>query len=306
MTTETTNTARDPRDSATPAAGHHPAQSRARRLLGRLAIHATLLAGAVVCILPFVWLIRSSLMGGSQIFAVPPEWIPSPFEWDNYLGALTAEPFERYFFNTMVIEVLVVVGTLVSTSLGAFSFARLRWRGRNVVFGILLTGLMLPYAATLIPTFLMWQALDGINTIYPLTVPAWLGGAAGGVFNLFLLRQFFLTIPRELDDAAYVDGANPIQVFWHVILPSSKPALVVVTIFTFVFVWNDFLNPLIYLNDSDKFTLALGLASFQGLHNAQWGYLMAAAAAVTAPIIALFFVAQRYFVEGITLTGVKG
>jgi multiple sugar transport system permease protein len=140
-----------------------------------------------------------------------------------------------------------------------------------------------------------------LNTYWPLILPAWFGYP----FFIFLLRQFFLTIPRELDDAAYVDGANPLQVFWHIILPSSKPALIVVTIFTFIFVWNDFLGPLVYLNDQELYTLAVGLASFQGIYSAQWGYLMAASTAVIAPVIVLFFFAQRYFIEGVTLTGLK-
>lgn len=296
-----------------PATGRRKELADRRRAAGggqsrvaRLGVHVLLVGFAIVTILPFVWLVRSSLMGGAQIFAVPTEWIPSPFQFDNFSEALTAAPFARYLLNTMIIELLVVSGTVITTSIAAFSFARLRWRGRDVVFAIILTSVMLPYAATLIPTFLMWDFLEGVNTFYPLTVPAWFGGAAGGALNLFLLRQFFLSIPRELDDAAYVDGASPPRVFVSIILPLSKPGIVVVTIFTSVTVWNDFLNPLVYLNDDSKFTLALGLASFQGLHSTQWQYLMAASAAVTAPMIVLFFVAQRYFIEGITLTGLKG
>lgn len=256
--------------------------------------------------LPFVWLLRSSVMGPGQIFVMPPEWIPRPFEWSNYTGALTSQPFNLYFLNTMSIELAVVAGVVITCSLSAYSFARLRWPGRDLVFGILLTSVMLPYAATLIPTFIMWRSVGAVGTYLPLTVPAWFGGAAGGVFNIFLLRQFFLTIPKELDDAAYVDGASPLLVFWKVILPLSKPALLVVTIFTFRNVWNDFLNPLIYISDEAEFTLTLGLASFQSLYELQWGYLMAASAVVTAPIIVLYFFAQRYFIEGITLTGMKG
>ena len=256
--------------------------------------------------LPFVWLIRSALMNDNQIFIAPPEWIPRPFEWSNFTGALTAQPFGRYFLNTMIIEVLVVTGTVATCSIAAFSFARLRWRGRNVVFAILLSSVMLPYAVTLIPTFVMWRSLGALDTFVPLTVPAFFGGAGGGVFNIFLLRQFFLTIPFELDEAAYIDGASPLRVFWSIILPLSRPALVVVTIFTFIGVWNDFLGPLLYLNDESKYTLALGLASFQSVYTAQWGYLMAASAAVIAPIIVLFFFLQRYFIEGVTLTGIKG
>jgi multiple sugar transport system permease protein len=262
-----------------------------------------LMVGSAVMLFPFIWLLRSSFMGQAQIFIYPPEWIPRPFMWSNYTDSLTIVPFYKYFLNTMTIELFVMSGVLVTSSLAAYSFARLQWPGRNVVFGILLSTLMLPYAVTLIPTFMFWKLLGGINTFLPLTVPAWFGG---GAFNIFLLRQFFMTIPKELDEAAYMDGAQPIQVFLKIILPLSKPALIVVGIFTFIGVWNDFLGPLIYLSDDSKFTLSIGLASFRGLYNAQWGYLMAASTVVVAPIILLFFIGQRYFIEGITLTGIKG
>lgn len=296
--TTTTATRTEPAASATPTAPRgFPT--------GRIAIYLILLIGAVPTIIPFIWLLRSALMNDNQIFLAPPEWIPRPFEWENFTGALTAQPFGRYLLNTMIIEVSVVIGTVVTCSVAAFSFARLRWRGRNIVFAVLLSSVMLPYAVTLIPTFVMWRSLDALDTFYPLTVPAWFAGAGGGVFNVFLLRQFFLTIPFELDEAAYIDGASPWKVFWTIIMPLSKPALVVVTIFTFISAWNDFLGPLLYLNDEDNYTLALGLASFQSAYTAQWGYLMAASAAVIAPIIVLFFVLQRYFIEGVTLTGIK-
>ena len=288
-------------------AGPTPVRSRAPlAAVGRVLLWIVLVLGAAVMIVPFVWLVRSALMTDNQIFVSPPEWIPDPFAWANFSDAMTAVPFLQYFVNTMIIEFFVVTGTVITCSLAAFSFARLRWRGRNLVFGILLTGVMLPYAVTLIPTFVMWGYLGALDTYLPLTVPAWFAGAGGGVFNIFLLRQFFLTIPFELDEAAYIDGATPWQVFWRIILPNSKPAIVVVVIFTFIGVWNDFLGPLLYLSDESKYTLALGLASFQSTYTAQWGLLMAASLMVILPIIVLFFVLQRYFVEGVTLTGVKG
>lgn len=268
-------------------------------------LYLALAAGAVPTLLPFVWLIRSALMQDTQMFIAPPQWIPDPFQWANFTEALTAQPFGRYFVNTVVIAVINVLGTVLTCSVAAFSFSRLRWRGRNVVFAVLLSGVMLPYAVTLIPTFVMWQELGALNTIAPLTVPSWFAGAGGGVLNVFLLRQFFLTIPFELDEAAYIDGATPWRVFWLIVMPLSKPAIVVVTIFTFIGAWNDFLGPLLYLNDEEKYTLSLGLASFQSIYITQWGYLMAASAAVIAPIIALFFFLQRYFIEGVTLTGIK-
>lgn len=281
-----------------------PSKRKPRRY-GKAVIYLLLLGGAIPTLLPFVWLVRSALMQDSQMFVSPPEWIPSPFEWQNFSGALTTQPFGLYLINTMVIAVVSVIGTVLTCSVAAFSFSRLRWRGRNVVFAILLSSVMLPYAVTLIPTFIMWQGLGALDTIIPLTVPSWFAGAGGGVFNVFLLRQFFLTIPFELDEAAYIDGASPWRVFWTIVMPLSKPAIIVVTIFTFIGTWNDFLGPLLYLQDPDKATLSLGLASFQSMFVTQWGYLMAASAAVIAPIIALFFFLQRYFIEGVTLTGIK-
>ena len=288
---------------AGPGVQKPPVWRQVRRLAAQTALYLMLLIGSVITLFPFVWLIRSSLMGPAQIFSFPVEWVPSPVRWGNYQEALTSVPFDRYAFNTMRIELLVIAGTLITSTVAAFAFARLRWRGRNLVFGILLSGLMLPYAATLIPTFIFWQKVGAVGTIVPLVVPAWFGG---GVFNIFLLRQFFMAIPRDLDEAAYLDGANPLQVLTRIILPLSKPALIVVSVFTFISVWNDFLGPLIYLNDSNQYTLALGLRSFSSAYTAQWDLLMAASTAVILPIVVLFFLAQRYFVEGITLTGIKG
>jgi len=273
------------------------------RRIRQAGIYGLLLIGSVLTLLPFLWLLRSSLMEPAQIFLFPVEWIPDPFMWSNYREALTRVPFDRFFLNTMTIEFFVVSGTLITSTISAFAFSRLRWKGRDLIFGILLTALMLPYAVTLIPMFLFWKELGATNSYIPLIVPSWFGG---GIFNLFLLRQFFMTIPRDLDEAAYLDGASPPQVLWKIILPLAKPALIVVAIFTFIAVWNDFLGPLIYIDDNDKYTLALGLRFFSGMYNAQWDYLMAASTAVILPIIVLFFVAQRYFIEGITLTGIKG
>ncbi|GAB2589700.1 carbohydrate ABC transporter permease [Kribbella endophytica] len=274
-----------------------------RGLGKKILVYALLVAGAIPTLLPLIWLVRSALMNSGQIFVSPPQWIPKPFAWDNFTGALTQVPFARYFLNTLIIEAGVLIGTLLSCSLAAFSFARLRWKHKNLVFGLLMSGVMLPYAVTLIPTFLFWQKIGMVNTYVPLVLPSFFGTA---VFNIFLLRQFFLSITYELDESAYIDGASPFQVYWRIILPLSKPALAVVGVFTFLGVWNDYLGPLIYLNDSDKYTLAMGLASFQGTYTAQWGYLMAAAAVVLLPIVLLFAFAQKYFVEGIALTGLKG
>ncbi len=294
---------RSAQSELSPASRQRQASQRRAMRAGKLTTYALLIFGSVITLFPFIWLMRSSLMGSDQIFTSPPEWIPRPFRWQNFSEALTVQPFARYLANTLLLELLTVSGTLITSTITAFSFARLRWKGRELVFAILLTSLMMPFAVTLIPTFIFWQKLGLVGTYAPLFLPAWFGG---GAFNIFLLRQFFLTIPREFDEAAYLDGATPLQVLTKVILPLARPALIVVAIFSFISVWNDFLGPLIYLSDDSKFTLALGLASFKGIYNAQWGYLMAASAAVVAPIILLYFFAQRYFVEGIVATGVKG
>jgi len=274
----------------------------ARKGIWRVFIYTVLISGAAIAFFPFVWLIRSSFMEMSQIFIIPPEWIPRPFAWQNYPEALTVVPFGLYFANTLKIVAGVMCGTLLSSSLAAFSFSRLRWRGRDMIFGLLLTTMMLPYAVTLIPTFILWSRLGLVNTFVPLILPAWFGSP----FYIFLLRQFFLSIPYELDEAAYVDGASPLYVYWRVILPLAKPPLIVVGIFSFMGVWNDLLGPVIYLTNPDRFTVAVGLAQFRGMYSAQWHLLMAASTVVLLPVVVLFFVAQKYFIEGIALTGLKG
>jgi multiple sugar transport system permease protein len=283
------------------------ADRRGRRRAGpvvtRVVVYALCVAGGAAMLLPAAWLVRSSVMSLGQMFIFPPQWIPHPWQLSNYPDAFTTVPFLLYFRNTLLIVVPVVVGTVASATVSAYGFARLRWPGRDLVFGVLLTSLMLPYAVTLIPTFLLWSKLELVNTYFPLIVPHWFGG---GIFYVFLLRQFFRTIPRELDEAALIDGAHPLQVLWHVIVPLSRPALITVAIFSGLNAWNDFLGPLIYLNDSRNFTLALGLAQFTGVYTSRWDLLMAGATMVIAPVVLLFLVAQRHFVEGITLTGIKG
>ncbi len=277
---------------------------RVRRRIALGIAYAICLVFSVAMLFPFAWLVRSSVMSLDQIFVFPPEWIPRPWLWSNYDEALTETiPFGRYLMNTLVIVGLVVTGTVISSTLAAYGFARLRWPGRDIVFGMLLSTLMLPYAVTLIPTFIIWSHLGLTNTIIPLTLPAWFGG---GMFNIFLLRQFFRTIPRDLDDAARLDGASPPRILWDIIVPLSRPALITVGIFSFLATWNDFLNPLIYLTDDRKYTLALGLAQFKGLYNSEWGLLMAASTVVLIPTLVLFFIAQRYFIAGIAVTGLKG
>ena len=261
-----------------------------------------LILGSFFMLMPLVWLVRSSFMELNQIFIFPPVWIPEPFTFENYPGVFEAVPFLKYFLNTFTILIPSVIGILISCCMGAYAFSRLNWPYRDFVFAVLMTTLMLPYAVTLIPTFLIWAKLGLVNTFWPLIIPKWFGA----IFYIFLLRQFFLTIPKELDEAAKIDGANPLQILWHVILPLSRPALITVAIFAALAEWNDFLGPLIYLNNDEDYTLAIGLAQFTGLYHSQWNLLMAASTMVVIPVIILFFFAQKHFIEGIALTGTKG
>lgn len=280
---------------------------RVKKRLERAIVMLILLAGAVIMFIPFLWLVSSSLKPPSQIWVFPPVWIPSPVQWSNYPEALTTLPFHLYFLNTAMVAALTLLGMLASSSVTAYGFARLRFPGREVIFMILLSTMMVPSAVLLIPQFIMFRHLGWIDTHLPLFVPHFFGaGAVGGAFNIFLLRQFFRTIPMELSDAARIDGCGEFRIFWQIILPLSKPALATIGIFTFMATWNDFLGPLIYLNSPEKLTAAVGLASFRGLYSTQWHLLMAASTVMTLPMIVLFFAAQKYFVQGIVLTGIKG
>lgn len=268
-------------------------------------------AAALVWLLPFYWMVRSALMNMSQIFAYPPVLFPDPIRWENFPEALTRLPFLTYFRNTVFIVIFCVTGILISCSLSAYGLSRIRWKGRDTVFLILMTSIMLPYFATIIPSFVMWTKLGLTNTFVPLILPSWFGVGTvsvfgGGMFNIFLLRQFFRTIPRELDEAARIDGAGHLTIFLKIILPLSKPALICVGLFTFLNTWNDFINPLIYLSDQKKYTIQIGLRTFIGVFSSQWHLLMAAAVFVILPVLLVFLAGQKYFVEGIATTGLKG
>lgn len=274
-----------------------------RKLWLRVLTYLTASVLSVLFLMPFVWMLRSSLTELSQIFETPPRWIPDPVRWENYTEALTFVPFGTYFLNSAAIVVGCLSGILLTSSLAAFSFSRIRWPGRNMVFGILLSSMMLPGAVTLIPTFIGWQSLGFYNTYAPLIVPSWFGG---GAYNIFLLRQFYMGIPRALDEAAYVDGAGYFRIYWNIVLPLSRSALIVVGLFAFMFHWNDFFGPLIYLKDEHLYTLALGLQQFQGSYMSEWGLLMAASTVVILPCVIVFLIGQKSFIQGITLTGLKG
>jgi ABC-type glycerol-3-phosphate transport system permease component len=257
---------------------------------------------AALFLIPFLWMISSSLKSNYQIFEAPPRWLPDPPVWENYRAALTTLPFDRYVLNTAAISALTIVGHLLSCTLIAYAFARLRAPGRDLLFIVVLATMMLPYPVTMVPLYVLFSRLGWINSFLPLTVPAFFGSA----FYIFLLRQFFLSIPADFEDAATMDGANLLQILWRIILPISTPALATVAIFTFQASWNDFLPPLIYLQKPELYTVTLGLQFFRSTYTTNWAYLMAASLATSLPVIVVFFLAQRYFVEGITLSGIKG
>lgn len=274
-----------------------------RKPLWRTALtHLILLGIGVSFGLPFYWLLSTALKPDAQVFAMPPVWVPHPIVWQNFPRALRYIPFWLYLRNTVFICVSTVFGTLISCSLVAYSLAKIQWRYRKVVFSSLLVSLILPAQVTLIPTFTIFKWLGWINSFKPLILPSFLGSA----FYIFLLRQFFMTIPNELSDAARIDGCSELGIYWRVILPLAKPALATVALFTFVGGWNDFMGPLLYLNDDRLYTLALGLQQFVSQHGAEWSMLMAASTVMTLPIVVLFFFAQRTFIQGVTLTGIKG
>lgn len=263
----------------------------------------TLLWGvAILFLIPFLWMLSSSLKPNYQIFEVPPRWLPNPPRWENYVEALTILPFPLYIRNTTIITLLTIVGHLLSCTVIAYAFARLRAPGRDFLFVVMLATMMLPYPVTMVPLYVLFNRLGWINTFLPLVVPAYLGIP----FYIFLMRQFFLTIPRDFEDAARIDGANTLQIIGRIMLPMAMPALATVTIFTFQATWNDFLAPLIYLQRPELYTVTLGLQFFRSTYTTNWAYLMAASLVTTLPVIVVFFAAQRYFIEGITLTGVKG
>ena len=337
------------------------------------ALHLALATGGAVFIVPFVWLVTTSLKEDEEIFKFPPTWVPrqqvqvpagagegglarlktdgryviqlkeseeawtvqpyspeanapvpgaAPFEapkadlekvkafdprWENYTDALTFLPPETlhgamYLFNTVFVTALNIVGVIFSSSLVAFAFARLRWPGRDLLFVLMLSTMMLPAAVTMIPVFLIYRGLGWVDTLQPLWVPAFFAAP----FNVFLLRQFFLTIPNDLEDAAKIDGCSYFRIYWNIMLPLIKPALAALTILAFMGSWNNFMGPLIYVSSPEKMTLAYALRLFQSAHSSEYGMLMAASTLVMLPVLLVFFFTQRYFIEGVTLTGMKG
>lgn len=269
----------------------------------RIVLYGTLIGLGVVFLVPMLWMVSTSLKPQGQVFAYPPVWIPDPIQLSNYLEALNRAPLLVWLSNTIVIAVCAVTGTVLTSSLVGFGFARLRFPGRRILFVLLLSTMMLPDVVTLVPQFVLFRSLGWVDTFLPLIVPTFFGG---GAFNIFLVRQFYMTIPRDFDEAARLDGASYLRIWWHVILPLSKPVLIAVGIFSFVYHWNDFLLPLIYLQSEGNKTLALGLRAFISPTDASWNVSMAASMFLVLPVLLVFFVAQRQFVRGVVMTGIHG
>lgn len=276
--------------------------ARGRWLFTRVRGYAVLLIFAVIFLLPFYWMFATALKGDEQLFLLPPAWVPSPAVWENFAQVFREVPFDKFLINSMVLVVWNVVGQVLSCTLVAYGFARLRFPGRDILFFVLLATLMVPRQVTLVPQFILFAKLGWVNTYLPLVLPAF----AGSPFLIFLMRQYMMSIPMDLDEAATIDGANRLQILRHVIAPISMPAIVLVAVFTFTDVWNDFMGPLIYLNDPEKFTVTLGLSFFQGAKETSWNLLMAGSLMAMIPPMILFFLAQKRLLGGLAAAGIKG
>ncbi len=276
-------------------------RSRVKRTTIAAGSYILLIALGLTMVLPFLWMVSTSLMGELEVYQYPPKLLPSTFRWSNFVEAMSMQPFGRYFLNTMVVAAASVAGQLIFCSMAAYAFARLPFRGRQRLFSLYLATMMIPAIVTIIPTFLLISTFGWMNSYWALFSPS-----ISSVWGIFLLRQFFMTIPRELEDAARIDGASDWRIFRSIILPLSKPALATLAIFAFMSSWKDFLWPLIVTNRSDMRTVEVGIASFSGLYQTDWPHQMAAAVVVMLPIIIVFILAQRHFVRGITMTGIKG
>jgi multiple sugar transport system permease protein len=287
----------EPRKTSRPPAGPHTVGARIRETV----LMMVLWFGALTMLLPLMWMVSTSLKGTGAVFVFPPEWIPSPIHWSNYAEAWGAVPFGRFLLNSAIVSISVTFGQLVTCSLAAYAFARLEFPGRDKVFFAYLATMMVPHAVTMIPVFILLRTFGWIDTYLALILP--------GVFSAygtFLLRQFFLGIPTELEDAAKIDGCSAFGIYLHVALPLSKPALATLGTFVFIGTWRDFMWPLIVTHRLEMKTLTAGLASFQGMYTSNWPLLMAASLFMMLPMVVVFLFAQRYFVEGIKLTGTKG
>ena len=276
-------------------------QHRAARLAGRALLYIIMYGAALLTLAPFLWMVLTSFKPLGEIFVYPPTWWPEDFSFENYESAFSAAPFGRYYFNSVFVALSVTLGQLVTCSLAAYAFARMKFWGRDVLFYIFLGTMMVPFHVTIIPGFLILNWFGWIDTYAALIVPG-----LASAFGTFLLRQFFLTIPRELEEAAFIDGCSRFGALRRIILPLAKPALATLAIFTFMAVFNDFIWALIVVDSEEMYTVQLGLSVFRDRYNTEWGSLMAGSVVATLPILIVFFFGQKYFIQGITLSGLKG
>jgi ABC-type glycerol-3-phosphate transport system permease component len=287
-----------------PASTRAWSPARARRVAGRALLYALLIGLSLLFLVPLAWMISTSLKPSDEVTIFPVRWIPGRIRWQNYVEAWGLFPFTRFVLNSLYVVVLSTVGTLLSCSLVAYGFARIRFRGRNFFFFVMLMTMMLPSAVTMIPVYVLFARLHWVDSFRPLIVPSFFGSA----FNIFFLRQFMMTLPRDLDEAARIDGAGHLTTFLRVILPLVRPAVVAVAVLHVFATWNDFFGPLLYLNTPENFTFVLGLRALQTdvVYGGRYEWLMALSLIQLAPMLVLYFLAQRYFVEGLSLTGVRG
>jgi multiple sugar transport system permease protein len=296
MTTETLRTQTGSR------AGQPLLSVRWRRFLGAVATYTVLIALSIFFMIPLFWMLSTSLKARWDVFVYPPQWIPPHPQWQNFGEVFQRVPFLRYAANTSFLVLANLVGQLFTVPLAGYAFARLRFPGRDIIFFIVIATMMVPSQVTMIPLFAIFQKLKLVNTYWPLILPAF----GGGAFYIFLMRQYMKTLPRDLDDAARIDGAGTWGILYKVILPLCRPPLIIVIVYTFWGVWNDFLHPLIYLNDSSRFTLQLGLAFFRGRFDVEWNLLMAATLMTVVPLLVVYFLVQEQLIGGIASVGIKG
>lgn len=256
----------------------------------------------ILFLVPFIWMVSTSLKPNTQLFVYPPVWIPKPLEWSNYYEAVTTVPFFVYFRNTLIVACCATIGVVISCPLAGYCFARLKWKGRDTLFLITLAVLMVPSQVTMVSLFIVFSKLNLVGTFYPLILPSFFGTP----FFIFLMRQFLKQLPKSLEDAARIDGCSEFKIYTHVMLPLCQPALLTIALFQFMHSWNDFVGPLIYLSDEKLYTLQLGLQQFKQAYNTEWSQLMAASVLVAVPIIVFYFFVQRSFIQGITFGGIKG
>ncbi|MFJ5761086.1 carbohydrate ABC transporter permease [Neobacillus sp. NPDC093182] len=272
-----------------------------KKKVSRFSAHIVLIVASFFFMIPFIWMVSTSLKPLTQVFTFPPEWIPKPVKWSNYIDAMNYIPFFTYLKNTIIITVFSTVGAVLSCPIVAYSFAKLKWPGRNILFIITIGVMMIPGQVTMIPLFLLFEKLGMVGTPYPLILPAFFGIP----FYIFLLRQFFMGLPDSLREAAKIDGASEFRIYWQIMLPLAKPAVLAVGLFQFMASWTDFIGPLLYLTDSVQYTLSLGLQQFQSQKGSEWGLMMAVSTMMTLPVIILFFFLQKTFIKGITFSGIK-